>query len=101
MLRCLGIQPHLKAEEFLEGIVEPKARGRAAKQMIVRREEPPHSERLLRIGALAQRLHRDALAVQHPQHIVVWQEEKRGRIREARVRREPASVRVSMRAQDR
>ena len=74
--------------------------------MIVGGERPPDAARVqLDRSAVAARdaevLEPDALAVEHPEHVVVRRDEQRRRVRERRVVGEPLRIGVPMRAHDR
>ena len=67
--------------------VEPHARRRAAEQVIVSREHAPDLARVALGGAAidardAEFLERDALAVEHAEHVVIGREQQAGRIGE-------------------
>ena len=79
--------------------------GRAAEQRHVLGEAPPDAPR---VGLdrrpverrHAQRLERHALRVEHPRHVVIGDDEQRGRIRERRVLGEDARIDVAVRTDE-
>jgi hypothetical protein len=93
MVRSLAGEPDIDAKGFGKHPVEPDMRGRAAKQVIVLREQPPCLARV-RGGCLAlacdsQIFHRDALRIGHAQHLVIGLQQQLGRIAKTCVLREP------------
>ena len=101
VIRRRRLKPLRQAEEFLERIVEPQARGRAAKQVIVAGEDAPHLARILdpRMADL-QLLERNSLAVQHAEDVVIGLHEQRHRVGKRLVARKPSGLRVAVRAHD-
>ena len=98
-------QRDLRVEHARQDPVEPHARGRAAKQVVMRGEQPPDLARItLGVAAIdardAEILEPDALAVEHAEHVVVRGEQQAGRIREGHVVREPFRVGMPVRADD-
>ena len=90
-----------QAEKFLKGVVEPEARGGAAEEVVMAREDAPDLARLFDLVlANLQLLQGDALAVEHAEDIVVGLDEKFDRIGEGLVAREPGCLGVAMRADD-
>ena len=81
-------------------------RRRAAEQMIVRGERVPDPacvllDRRAVPARDAEVLEPHALAVEHPEHVVIGRDEQRRRIRERRVVGEPLRIGVPVRADDR
>ncbi len=99
-------QPLVDAEHRVERMVEPDARRRAAEEMVARGEGVPYLARVA-VGrrAIAARnaefFERHALAVQHPENVVIRRDEQRGRVGERRVVGKPLRIGVAVRAHDR
>ena len=102
-------QPLVDAEHRVERVVEPQARRRAAKQ---RDSSARTSARCARASYAdvasertprrhAERLERNALAVEHPEHVMVGHDQQRRRVGERRVVGEPLRIGVAVRADDR
>lgn len=101
----LGFEGDVEPERFGEYPIELQPRRRAAEQMVMRRRGPP---RLTRFGDWRpviegdpQRFERNALAVEHPQDIMVGAEQQVSRVRERRVGRESCGIGMAVRADDR
>src|SRR6185437_11185353 len=101
-------QALVDAEDRVERMVEPQPRRRAAKERVVRSEQPPDRACIVRRAyrgivrwRYAKQLERDALAVQHPENVVIGNDEERRRIRERRVVGVPLRIGVSMGTDDR
>src|SRR5581483_7421600 len=84
---------------------EPRARGRSAEEVPVAREQPPYrarvplARRAVEAG-YADGFQGDALAVQHPEDVMVRNDEERRRVGERLVVGEPGGVRVAVRTDD-
>ena len=104
-VRGLGGQAPLEAEEGREGVVEPGPGRGAAEEMVVLREEAPDPTPVGLNGpavtpAHAEVLESHALAVQHPEDVVVRHDEEPGRIGKGLVLRVPARVGMPVRRDD-
>ncbi len=104
-VRCVRGQNLVKAEQMFEGVVKPHRRRCAAKQMVMRGEAPPDGARVgLRVTAIgawdSQIAQRDPLACQHPEQVMVGDDQKFGRVRKAFVLGKPAWLAMAMRADD-
>ncbi len=104
-VRRLGRQPFVDAEHRRERVVEPHARGRAAEQVKVFGERVPYPARVRRdrtaiVARNAQVLESYALAVEHPEHVVVRRDEQRRGVGERRVVGEPLRIGVAVRTDD-
>ncbi len=102
----LGGQALIDAEHFREGVVEPYAARGGAEEMVVLGETAPDLARIaLHRPAVdardAERLQRDALGMEHPEDVVVGDDEELGGIGEGLVLGEPARIGVAVRADDR
>ena len=94
-------QPLLKAEQVLEGVVEPEARRGAAKQVVIAGEDAPDLARVFDLLLTDfEVVQRDALAVQHAEDIVVWLDEQGRRVGEWLVGGEPGCLGMSVGADD-
>jgi len=90
------------SEQFLEFVVQPDARRRAAEQVIVAGEEAPDLARILDYRLPdAQIVQGDALAVEHPKDVVVGLDEESGGIWKWPVVGEPGGLGVAMWANNR
>jgi hypothetical protein len=116
-----GGELHAHAEQLVQHVVQPGARGRAAEEVVVGGEPPPRRARVAldgraaaaaagvavagRAGGPARRhaegLHGDALRVEHPEDVVVGREEQRGGLGERRVVGQQGGGDVPVRRDDR
>src|ERR1700693_3282926 len=95
-----GRQTLLNAEDLVERVIEPEARGRASEQVIVGREGSPDLARILFAAAAiaarnAEILEPYALAVEHPEDIVIRRDEQRRGVAEWLVVGVPPGVGVT------
>ena len=94
-------EPEIEAEECLKGVVEPHARRRAAKEIVLVGEDAPDPARVLHlVDADFEVVERDSLAVEHAVNVMIGLNEKLGRVRERFVLCKPGSLCVSMGAED-
>ena len=105
-VRRLGSEPFADAEHFVERVIEPEARRRSPEKRIAVGENVPDLARvLLDRSTVAPRnaevLEADALAIEHPEHIMIRRNEQGGRIGERCVVGEPLRIGMPMRAHDR
>ena len=100
------IQPLLDAEQRRKAVLHPQPGRRAAEQVPVARQQAPDRARIAlgraAVGTRhAQRLERHALAVEHPEDVVVRDHEQGRRIAERLVAGEPGRIAMTVRADDR
>src|SRR5580700_6289320 len=94
------------AEDALEGMGKPQPRRRTSEEVPVRRQDVPDLARvgLDRTAVEApdtERFERDTLAVEHPEDVMVRNDEKRRGVRKWLIAREPCGVGVTVRTDDR
>ncbi len=99
------VQSHTKAEHVVEDVVEPHGRRRAPEQVEVRRQYAPCLAWVgFGAGAVgtrnSQRIQRNSLAVEHPEHVMVRDQQQLGGIGEGGVVGEPCGVGMAVRADD-
>src|SRR5262249_58870329 len=98
-------EPFANAEDLGKDVVEPEPRGRPAKQVPMLREKAPDGARVALDGPAvrarhAERLERDALAVEHPEYVMIGRDEEGGWVGERLVVGEPARVGMAVRTDD-
>ena len=105
VIRSGAIEHDVDAESLREHPVEPEPRRRAAKQMIVFRQDAPRRARIEIAHAIhrrhAQRLEPHALRIEHTKQVVIGHKQQLGRVLERRIGRPPARIGVPVRTYDR
>ena len=91
---------HLDPERFGKYPVHPHPRRGAAEEMVILREQAPACPRVGIGVADAERVERDALRIEHPEHIMIGMEQQLGCVAERRIVRKPAGVGMAVRADD-
>ena len=100
-----AFQNDVQPENRCENMIEPKARGRAAKQVIVRGEGAPGftsvSCRLAIAPRDGERVKPHTLAVEHPENVMVRLQQQLGRLAPGAIVGEPSRISMPVRADNR